>query len=1229
MNQAVKIIIQIFIVFCFSFTAFAQHVPSLERGDPKLRRKTQMEGNLVRTSIFNFGQTGRTGGEFPIYEQTPYEWPKNSGQVYLALTGIFVGGEVIDENNETQRIIDVCNYRTSPQGKSWNFEPVSGYFNPDPEVESIANSIDENSWPDYWPDKMADSTDAGWTGSWNGYFGKNKFNADQEIFYKASDDLYDRYVYYFPDSTDRTRKGLGMLIDVRVMAWSQILVEDVVYILHNIKNDGTEDIEKVGFTIWLADFVGGDGDSQDDISEFDLIEDIAWSRDNDGKAPTFGNDPVGMVGVAFLETPGNAMDRIDNDGDGEEFGPLLTMELIEGEDPTNLIDDNDNGLIDENEAYIFIESTEGREGVGYADRIDANNNAEQGSPTVTVEMINWASSDKWKRWPPNPETDSLQNGQVHLLMVESEDEECAYSDFIDNDDDGEENSPTITQAIIDAASNDSPYFRYRVSGTNIILYNVTQDDLDKKYADGIDNDGDMAVDENIDEGIDEMIDESRDDHIDNDGDWDIFCDDVGLDGLGPDDPGYTGPDYGEGDGMPTSGAGTGLPGEPNTDVTDVSESDQIGITNVQYIPAGGLNLNSDATLWFDLMIPGKFYDPASTVPGEYDLLVTSSFFPLKAGQTERMSVAVVLGNGPTDDIKRRDVLRNRLRAQETYNVDYQFAKAPLIPTLTAVPGDKKVTLYWDDVAEQTYDSFIHGISGNGYDFEGYRIYRVSDAALEDAYNITDAFGIKRFRTYIKQFDLDNNYSGIDSIGIDGGNFDLGNNTGLKHSWVDTSVYNGFTYYYVITSYDCGYPGGPDLSGGIVPAECLIKITVLPDTVIVGQNVARVVPEAPPGGYVAAKISNIKHSSGSSTGETSLEIVDVTKIKDNHVYHIYFEDTLIVTEEPTDTDIFTTRSFTLWDSTADTTLIYKSPNLDEDYEQPLTDGFRLSFKNEEKVELLQDSSGWNKDEPYRFFPDFKFDIVKTKKTKGQQKPNDYRIEFGDIGAGTSKEFELDGNIYLPIVVNFKVFNISKNTDVKFGFIELDESYGLPGMLSTKGTKKDRIIFLEPISETNDSLEISWWFFLGEDSDTTSGALPLNGDEVKLMLRKPFLKSDLFRFVTTGEKINKIKAKADLSKVKVVPNPYVATALWEPKNIYSNGRGERSIHFIHLPAQCTIRIFTINGELVDTIEHDGGVNNGTAYWDLLTKDNLSVSYGIYIYHIDAPGVGEKIGKFAIIK
>ena len=47
--------------------------------------------------------------------------------------------------------------------------------------------------------------------------------------------------------------------------------------------------------------------------------------------------------------------------------------------------------------------------------------------------------------------------------------------------------------------------------------------------------------------------------------------------------------------MPTSGAGTDLPGEANIDVTDVSESDQIGITNVRSVVAGDFGRSPTTT----------------------------------------------------------------------------------------------------------------------------------------------------------------------------------------------------------------------------------------------------------------------------------------------------------------------------------------------------------------------------------------------------------------------------------------------------------------------------------------------------------------------------------------------------------------------------------------------------------------------------------------------------------
>src|SRR3989339_1494002 len=446
MTRAFKILMILFIAMIMTANVDAQYKPGKERGDPTKRAKGQMEGNKIRTSVFNFGLSGRETGSVPIAVQTPYEWPKNTGHVYLALLGILVGGEVVDNKGEIQHPIDVMSYRRSPEGKTWNIEPVAGYSTPNLKTNEnqIATSVDKDTWPDSRPDRMGDEVDPGWRGSWNGYFGKNIFNADQEMFYRASDDKYERYTNYFPDSTDISRKGMGILMDVRSLAWSQVLVEDAVYFLHYIKNDGTKDINKVGVTLWYADFVGGDGDSQDDISEFDLIEDIAWSRDNDHKAPDFGSDPVGMVGVTFLETPGNALDRIDNDGDSPENGPLVTQEMLTNEISDNQIDDNGNGLIDENETHIPFGT---QTGVTYADGMAESVSAdwlaihprfkvERNSPVVTQAMIDLANSapgtNKWKLWPP---LDTFQNGKVHLINVTSDKLGYPFKDGIDNDGD--------------------------------------------------------------------------------------------------------------------------------------------------------------------------------------------------------------------------------------------------------------------------------------------------------------------------------------------------------------------------------------------------------------------------------------------------------------------------------------------------------------------------------------------------------------------------------------------------------------------------------------------------------------------------------------------------------------------------------------------------------------------------------------------------------------------------
>ncbi len=83
-------------------------------------------------------------------------------------------------------------------------------------------------------------------------------------------------------------------------------------------------------------------------------------------------------------------------------------------------------------------------------------------------------------------------------------------------------------------------------------------------------------------------------------------------------------------------------------------------------------------------------------------------------------------------------------------------------------------------------------------------------------------------------------------------------------------------------------------------------------------------------------------------------------------------------------------------------------------------------------------------------------------------------------------------------------------------------------------------------------------------------------LELLQRNHSEPDEYFEFTTKGSELNKSTAQKDLDKVAVVPNPYTGAASWEPATT-DVGRGERRIFFIHLPQECTIRIYTISGKI----------------------------------------------------
>ena len=142
-------------------------------------------------------------------------------------------------------------------------------------------------------------------------------------------------------------------------------------------------------------------------------------------------------------------------------------------------------------------------------------------------------------------------------------------------------------------------------------------------------------------------------------------------------------------------------------------------------------------------------------------------------------------------------------------------------------------------------------------------------------------------------------------------------------------------------------------------------------------------------------------------------------------------------------------------------------------------------------------------------------------------------------------------------------------------------------------------------------------------------PRKGDVFQIRLTRPLSSDDVYTFSTRAQRVDASLARVEWAgKPYVVPNPYVGAAAFEPERFAVSGRGDRRMEFRSIPMNAVIRIYTVRGELVRALRQDGS-NNGFLAWDLRTKDNLDVAPGLYVYHVEAPGLGDFVGKFAIIK
>jgi len=156
-------------------------------------------------------------------------------------------------------------------------------------------------------------------------------------------------------------------------------------------------------------------------------------------------------------------------------------------------------------------------------------------------------------------------------------------------------------------------------------------------------------------------------------------------------------------------------------------------------------------------------------------------------------------------------------AQKAFDANYILPAPPPSPSLIAVPGNRKVTLYFDNSPEFARDPF----PPHKRDFEGYRIYRGLSPFVDDTSwkliaqfdktpddTIQDVDHSQGFNTGLPPMETEGPYAGY-------------------YKFEDVGVKNGFTYYYAVSSYDVGDTllGLPSLES----SKLLNMVSVIPGT----------------------------------------------------------------------------------------------------------------------------------------------------------------------------------------------------------------------------------------------------------------------------------------------------------------------------------------------------------------------------------------------------------------
>ncbi len=588
---------------------------------------------------------------------------------------------------------------------------------------------------------------------------------------------------------------------------------------------------------------------------------------------------------------------------------------------------------------------------------------------------------------------------------------------------------------------------------------------------------------------------------------------------------------------------------------------------------------------------------------------------LAAGDSMQFEIAIICG----DD--EQNLLENVEWVWFLANNGWNGSNPPHPPIVDAYSDDGKITVTWDAESSENSQDIINGNT----DFEGYKVYRSTDQGKTWGNIITDPYGDFISFEPLAQFDLKNQLSGFDLIS----NQYLGDNSGIQHTFVDSSVDNGIEYWYSVTAYD-----GGDSTFLVESLESAIGL--ITDEI----NIDEAVATALPANYLLPSVPSetaLEPDSGITGGEVSIKVIDPKLIKSKKYKITFQENTPVITGIDT-VDYVTT--FALRDAETDTVLLQNHQLSDDSGDNiPIIDGFRLSVKD---TESGVSSIGWT-----NVVGDTStFDWYTEKRTNSVEELDevivgirDFKIVIVDSSQSTSVVLT-DGVfghvIHSYIDIPIKVFDITDPSNpidisiftevidlrVAFPASSLLGPLGwdlIPGGAGYNPIPGIQDIWPDILALSTDTLEQSSYVWVKTQNGPDSALAPSIGDEFTILLFKPFTEEVVYTFSTTAGSF-KQAVEIDLKKIRVVPNPYFVTSAFDTKS-------ENRLMFTHLPNECNIVIYTVAGDKVRSLYHND--NSSIEYWDIKNDEGLEVAYGLYVYVVKTNNGEKHIGKFSVIR